>query len=579
MTYPQAKSKDVLALRIAIICVGLSGVFLGAFVWGAGGDKPPISSALVCMAAGAVVAALGVTAWPSATLSRPRRIFGYWALVALLALELMIPLNYAGTRRHAKWDWTEGSLRSLSEKTVKILATVDRPVHVTTFFVHRDPRQAPVYNVVKDLLDQYPRHNRLVTVEHIDPSRETDKMLAVQKQLNVEDLSQLGGSIVFQCGTARKDVSSYALLQMMPGAETEEIRPETIGFRGEEEFTSALLDVTEKKRKEVHFVTGHGELSPDRELAEVASELRRDNYRVEKVENLGEGVPENCTVLVILRPNPKAPFTDREIGSVARFLGEGGKLLFGENGGGNCGLEPLFGDFGINVGRDIIIDQSSGRATYVVPVRAFGWHDLVANLRDYAMRFDVARSVEALPQPPGMMGQPSRTAVNIIMTGRNCWAETDIEGLEKGGFPAFDPKADKRGPLGVAAVHQQPDRMPNGVEFPRDMPKTKIVVVGSGDFMIGRQITIFYEPPPPANIRFFFNAVNWLAEKEALISIPPKRFDFRPMDKIETANGPLQKWFKATVYNNDIVFGVTTVAMPVFFLALGGVIWLVRRRG
>lgn len=558
----KVRGKDVLALQTAVVCVGLSGVFLGVFVLLAGGQSRLIP--VICMVAGACVVVLGLIRGLSAAVSRPGRIFAYWALAAFLVLELMIPLNYASARRHLAFDWTEGNIRSLSDRTMNVLTRVEKPLRVTTFFIQRHPLQGPVFNVVRDLLEQYRKANRNIVIEHVDPSRETERMLALQKQMDLEDLSDMA-SVVLQYGEARKDVPMWRLLpRQPPGTPPRGAQPQQYAFHGEEEFTSAILQVTEKMRKQLYFTTNHGELSLDRELAEVTGRLRRDNYAVVKFDKLEQGVPDNCTVLLVVGPDPRAQFNDREQAAVARYLVTGGKLFYAVGGGTATGLEPVIGDFGINIGRNIIIDTSSGRATLAVPVKPTGYHNIINNLREYALRLDMARSVEAMQAQPGMMGKQYRRAYNLLETGKSCWAETDIEGLVAQKPPSYEARSDKRGPLGVAAVYEQAARTPYGQELPKDRPRTRIVAVGAGDFMIGKQFSIFYEAPLEGNQQFFFNAVNWLAEKEELISIPPKRFDFRPMDELDASEA-------------KVIFWVATVGMPVFFLVLGGVIWLVRR--
>ena len=553
-----SREKDVAALRTALVCVGLSGVFLGVFVLLAGstGWKAPVVSGLL----GLGVAALGVFRPVSLRISRPMRIFVYWLLSALLVLELMVPLNYASSRRHLTFDWTEGKIRSLSDWTFKVLGQVKKPVRVTTFFNQTEPSQAMFFNVVRDLLEEYRKACPNLAIEHVDPSRDTDRMTALAKQMNLEDLSEMP-SVVFQCGDARKDVPIEKLLpRSLPGAEFDTRDPSQWAFYGEEEFTAALLEVTEPRQKSLFFTTNHGELDVDGPLADVAAELRRDNYAVRKFEGLAQGVPDNCTVLLIVGPKSQAKFSAAEQSQVERYLRGGGKLLFAVSGGEAAGLEPILGNFGIDVGRNVIIDRSTGRAALLVPGYPVGGHEVVSNLREYAIVFNWARSVDPLPPQPAMMGQDYYRAYPLLQTGKNCWAETDLDTLINKGSATFDPKLDKTGPLGLAAVYEQPAKLPNGEELPKDRPRTRIVAVGCGDFMVGQAAVVF-----GGNRQFFFNAVNWLAQKEELISVPPKRFDFRPIEM--------------TPADANLVFWLVIAGVPVLFLVVGAVIWLVRRRG
>jgi hypothetical protein len=554
MTGP-AKDRDVAALRAAVACVGLSGVLLGVFLLLAGTKS--VLVAVVCIVIGAVVALVGAANRPSARMSRPARILAYWTLVAFLVLEVMIPLSYAAVRRHLAFDWTEGSMRSLSDRTVRVLSRVTEPLHVTTFLV-----RSSISDLVRDLLEQYRRANPKIIVENVDPVREGDRMLVLAKELNLEDLRDLA-SVVFRYGDARKDIPLERLMRSeAPGMPPREQSRPQYAFYGEEEFTSAILEVTEKSPKDLYFTTGHNELNLDGELSEVAKELRRNNYGVRKLANVAGGVPDNCAVLLIMDPDPRAKFTDQELGSIALYLRGGGKLFYASSGGPGTGIEPLLGEYGISVGRDLIIVQSSNPVT--VEPRVTGYHDIVNNIRQFALRFEAARSVEALPPPPGIMDTRNyRIAYNLLETAKNCWAETDLQGLSEGKLPVFDARTDKRGPMGVAAFYE-PSRTPHEAETPEQAPDTRIVAVGSGAFLIGRQISIFTEPPPAGNLLFFYNAVNWLGEKTELISIPPKTFEERTLDFM-------------TVASAGTIFWCVTVLMPGAFLLAGGLIWGVRR--
>ncbi len=558
MTEP-VREKDVQSLRTAIVCVGLSGVFLALFVWLASKGGVPWAAVISSALTGLVVAALGLWRGPSARLSRPGRMLAYWALSALLVLEVMVPLNYVGSQRHAQWDWTESKNRSLSDQTLKVLEGIDQPVRISTFFVPESmgPQEQAAYNLMKDLLEQYRRHNDKLVIRHLNPARDTEETVATMARLKIEDPRDLASWVFFETDKTRKDVPVGALFQPLPDAEAnEQVRPDQIGFMGEQLFTAALLDVTEAKHKELWFLTSHGELSPERDLYDLAGDLRRLSYRVQKFDTLADGVPDNCSVLVIVRPKPQIPFNDRELASLGRYLAEGGKLFIGVNGGGFCGFEPLLSDFGIEMGRDYIIDETSGRAQLTVGVHVSGWSEIVRNLRDFPLSFKAARTVGAAESLPGAIAPPRKQAYNLLSTGRNCWSTADVESVEQGRNIRFDPRTDKRGELPVAAYYEQPDRDPSGALLPKDRPRTRIVAVGSGDFLVGRK----WLP----NELFFLNSVNWLAERENLISIPPKRFDYRPLDKL----GPPEASF---------VFWLTTVIMPALVLVIGCVIWLVRR--
>jgi hypothetical protein len=180
------------------------------------------------------------------------------------------------------------------------------------------------------------------------------------------------------------------------------------------------------------------------------------------------------------------------------------------------------------------------------------------------------RTVEPVPRAPGTPVRDLLRAYPLLRTDVGCWAESDIEGLIQRKLPTFDPARDKRGtassPLMVAAYHEQPENMPDGTPFPKDKPRTRLVVVGCGDFMVGTTFGGEMMPPPYGNVQFFFNVVNWLAEKKELIAIPPKIIHYRPMDGLDERASTIIVW-------------CLSAGVPFVCVLLGCTIWLVRRRG
>ena len=51
----------------------------------------------------------------------------------LVALGIVVAVNYLATRQSKRWDLTENQAYSLSDQTVKVLQGLDAPVQITVF--------------------------------------------------------------------------------------------------------------------------------------------------------------------------------------------------------------------------------------------------------------------------------------------------------------------------------------------------------------------------------------------------------------------------------------------------------------
>ena len=73
------------------------------------------------------------------------------ALSVVLGLGILGLVNYIGSRRYARFDWTSSGLYSLSEKTRNVLKELKTPVQVTVFMTPG----TPLYPEVDELRKRY----------------------------------------------------------------------------------------------------------------------------------------------------------------------------------------------------------------------------------------------------------------------------------------------------------------------------------------------------------------------------------------------------------------------------------------
>jgi len=172
-------------------------------------------------------------------------------VAVLLAVALTVMVNWLSARRFTRADWTTTQIYSLSEKTENILSGLDDEIRVVVFMTP----QTSMYDQVRELLERYKAASDKVTVEHIDPEREPLKTTQLAEQFGV----QVADTVVFIYEDRTKYVTSDQMAEMDYSGVQYGQGPTMRSFKGEEQFTSAILSLVAPDVPKIYFVTGHGE--------------------------------------------------------------------------------------------------------------------------------------------------------------------------------------------------------------------------------------------------------------------------------------------------------------------------------
>ncbi len=467
-------------------------------------------------------------------------------LAIVLGLGIVGLVNWLGSRHYRRFDWTSSGLYTLSEKSLKVVEGLKTPVSVVVFM----SQGSPLYAETEELLRRYQAASKMISVETLDPTRNRARAEAMVKEFGVTR-----PSVVFKAGDKKKFVTEdqlaeYDFMRARMGGE-----PAIKAFKGEQEFTSAILSVTQSRVPKVLFTTGHGERSITAQgrdsVDRVAELLRQDNCTVEEWSSLGAPrVPEGTDLVVVA--GPRSAFTPPEVDALRTFLQGGGRALLLLDaefapGPGNrmvdLGLEPLLSEYGVRLDDDVVVDPKNAlplMGPETVFARTFRPHPITKILEGLAVVFPLARSVAAEEKPPQGV-----TDTVLVETSPDGWGETDLKDLET--RVQKDDK-DVKGPVPLAVA----------AEATRDGKKARLVVVGDADFAASGSIA------NAANLYFVTSSLDWLLDREALISIPP-----RSTDQVAVA---LSRSDVA-----QITFFVLLV-MPLLAIGLGLTVYLKRRR-
>lgn len=493
-----------------------------------------------------------------------RRAFGrrqtrYGALAGtsvLLALTVVVALNYVLARQNRRWDLTAGGQYSLSDQTRQVLDTLAGPVRIRVF------APEPEFPRYRDRLDEYAYQSSRVTVDYIDPDRQPT-------QARRYDVTR-HGTIVFE----------------------HEDRIERVESDTEQDLTNALIKVVEGAQQTVYFLEGHGEKthadSGRDGYGTVSAALALDNFEVDSLVLAQRGeVPDDATVVVAA--GPRTDLLPGEVDALRAWLDRGGKLLLlldppdAADEPAPEGLLGLVREWGIEAGADVVVDASGvGRlvgADASVPVAAsYPFHPITERF-NLLTAYPLARSVSAAAGSPA-----DRVARPFVETGPQSWQETDIDSLATGQVEFDEEAGDRPGPVAIGMTVAAPapapaaaddggdgaapdGAAPDGAETdggPDDAetdepaaPETRLAVIGDSDFASNAAVGI------QGNRDLFLNTVNWLARQENLISI--------------RARDPEDRRLTLTAGAQRRIFWLSVLFLPAAILGAGVYAWLSRR--
>lgn len=475
-------------------------------------------------------------------------------VAVILAVALTVMVNWLSARRWVREDLTSTKIYTLSEKSENILSDLPENIEVVVFMTPA----TSMYDQVRELLERYKAASDKISVEYIDPDREPLKTTQLAEKFGV----QVADTVVFVLGDRTKYVTSDQMAEMDYSGMQYGQGPTMRAFKGEEQFTSAILSLVAPDVPKVYFVTSHGEAaleggggSGDRSLAVLGDTLKRENMEAADVSLLSGEVPADADVVAIV--GPTRAYTESEITALETFLDRGGRLLVAldpliEPAGTMrpTRLEEMLAARGVIVNDDLVVDPSRRLPFYdlsAVYLQDFLSHPVTSGLEGFAVLFTVARSLTA----------DDAEAAVLVQTSDDGWGETDLGMLLRGEPVAVDD-GDTAGPAVVAvAVEGAATGAEAGAEGLSEPTTYRLVVFGDSDFMTDLDIA------NAGNAVLAGNAFNWLAARDSLVGIPP-----RDVEQVSL--------FLTQQQMRNLLL-LVLVGMPCAAILLGVLVWRKRR--
>ena len=467
-------------------------------------------------------------------------------LVAVAWLTALHPL---------RMDLTANREYSLSPQTVKMMQSIDKPVHIT-FFHDRGMRETV------ELYELFAAQNDKITVEFFDP------------MINPAQAKLRG---VEFAGTALYESEGRKL---------------TINGPTETDIANGILRITQAKQQIACFVDGHGEPDPfsleshdhmegdaghshgletkfvqhERHgMAKARGGLEAMNYVVEKVSLLKiDAELARCAVLIVA--GPQSPLLDAELRSIDRYLDEGGNAMFMIDPFVKTGLEAVIRKFGIELGQGMVIDEASHFwADPSTPaVTDYNRHEITSKLP--LSFFPGVRPLMPTKEPvPGvqvrqLVNSSAKSFANAdkmridYKSGKNGYAPQTLMATAR-----INPKTVESGETLLKRLRgeETEDAKAPAPEKIIARKEARIVVAGDADFATNS----FYHVL--GNGALFLNAVNFLASRENLIGLEPRTYDLPYISMTNTQ-------MKGT-------FILSIILIPLLMAAVGVAVWWRRR--
>jgi ABC-type uncharacterized transport system involved in gliding motility auxiliary subunit len=450
---------------------------------------------------------------------------------SILILVVVVMVNYIFfnfDKLKGNWDLTEGQQNSLSDETVKFLASVNEPIKVIAFYTANSSSRTTGEDLLKRFQE---KSNGNLSYQIVDP--DTQPVLAQQYGITAD------GTLVVTKGSLHENAK----------------------FADEGELVNAIARIQNPIQQTVYFVTGHGERSPDSTdnpgYSQVKTYLENVNYQVKTLSNLSAAVPVDASVIVVA--GPSKPYSQQDVDNLAKYLSGGGKVIFMIEPSILAGIEAgqtdplvdyLLKVWGITVRDDVVFDSANfapGADASFPAAASYNDSPLITPeiSRVYSF-YPSTRSIEvpaAGKAPEGVIVSP------VVLTSSAAFGETNLEALKGTSGQKVEPSPED--PQGVLNLL---------VTATNSTQQSQIVVVGDADFAANG-----YWSSQAANPIIFLNAVKWMTARENQVTVSPK---------------PTTDHSLTIGSNRDliVIFLLSCLLPPLLIVIAGVSVWWSRRR-
>lgn len=441
---------------------------------------------------------------------------------ALLITAIILMVNYLGFRHYTRFDWTQQALFTLSPKSIEVLKGLSTDVDLYLFMSRGEPNFADT----EELLKRYQATTDRLRVRYVDPVREEAeyRMLAQRYDMTAGEDQEVVA--VVTAGDKRWSVKRDDMLAWDYGSVGAQ-DGEQMDVKAEQALTGAIVQVVSGRATKLCVTKGHGEWSLDegseRSLDGLKNALKHDNVEWEAIETLGKtSFPTTCDAVFVL--GPLGRFTEGESAALVDYLRKGGNALLAldpvieRDEIQATGLEESMRELGVRIDQTLVVETNPAQLVtqnaLEFVVTAFGSHTTTTPMVD--------RGKVLLAMARGVDATEAGGADIVMRTSVEAYGETNIGQVQTGTEPARD-SSDMAGPISLAVATRVSSAQDIAADPEGDASAKKtggrLIVIGDSDWLQQEVLEI-----PVFDNDYLAGAfTGWLAERPAMIALPPKK--------------------------------------------------------
>ena len=456
----------------------------------------------------------------------------YSIVITVIVIAIVIVINLVIGQlpgKYTKLDFSDNKLYTIGDKTEEIIKGLKSDV--TLYLIAQKGQED---STLKEVLDRYKDLSSHIKVEIKDPALYPN----FASQYTDEKVSS---NSIIVVGEKRNKVINYSDIYET-SVDYSTYSSQVTGFDGEGQITSAISYVTSEELPVMYVLGGHDEASVSTTMK---SAIEKENIEIKDLNLVSqESVPEDADCLFLF--SPTKDISADEASKIINYLKAGGKAMIVSDYTGTemPNFESVLKEYGVETMGGVVIEgdanhYASGNPLYLLP--NIGSQEVVSSLSGRFVLMPVAQGIKTLDD--------KRDTVNVsslLTTSDSAYIKKDAENMTS--LSKEDGDESGAYDLGVAITETVDDK------------ETKLVYLSSGN-MLNEQID---SAVSGANTELLTNALSWMCDQEASVSIPSKSTQVSYLTITSAASAFLSS--------------LAIVILPLICLLTGGVIWFRRRK-